>query len=152
MDGNSCKLWAVLNVHGADVCTWVPQSETDLSGSTLSLSHHITEASLSTELNINICLTFFALQLKKNPSKSYSNNHCRDLLYNIRFPLSISCLPRINWLSLYYIATLSLCLISVFWQQKMLKKTRVMKCFPNHFWAHCFNLYHQARLALRHED
>lgn len=65
MDGNSCKLWAVLNVHGADVCTWVPQSETDLSGSTLSLSHHITEASLSTELNINICLTVFCSPIKR---------------------------------------------------------------------------------------
>lgn len=42
MDGNSCKLCAVLNVHGADVCTRVPQSEADLSGSTLSpiLSYH----------------------------------------------------------------------------------------------------------------
>lgn len=64
MDGNSCKLWVVLNVHGADVCTRVSQSETDPSGATLGRSHHITVASLSTELNTNICLTVFALQLK----------------------------------------------------------------------------------------
>lgn len=83
MDGNSCKLWAVLNVHSADVCTWVPQSETDLSGSTLGLSHPITVASLSIELNINICLTVSALQLKEDLTKSYSNNHWRPLLDRI---------------------------------------------------------------------
>lgn len=41
------------------------QSEADLSDSTKGRSHHITVASLSTELNTNICLTIFALQFKK---------------------------------------------------------------------------------------
>lgn len=64
MDGNSCKLWAVLNVHSADVCIRVPQPETDLSSATLGLSHHLAAASLGSELRVNSCLTVFALQLK----------------------------------------------------------------------------------------
>lgn len=36
MDGNSCKLGVVPNVHSADVCTRVPQSESD---PTLGRSH-----------------------------------------------------------------------------------------------------------------
>lgn len=73
MDGNSCKLWAVLNVHGADVCTWVSQSETDLSGSTLSLSH-IAVASLGTGLKINHCVRISALQLQGGGAQKKRQN------------------------------------------------------------------------------
>lgn len=61
MDGSSCELCAVPNVRGADVCTWVPQSETELCECALGLSHHITGASLSPALHINICLQLLFL-------------------------------------------------------------------------------------------
>lgn len=133
MDGNSCKLWAVLNVHGADVCTWVSQSETDLSGSTLSLSHNAV-ASLGTGLKIKHCVRVSARQLRGGKQKKKATG-CSAL----------SCTTRILFIYLKVAIEKKL-----FWEVKLVKKRKQLQhdlnlnTFPNHRWLCCFNFHHQA--------
>lgn len=72
MDGNSCNLGVVPNVHGADVCTPVPQSESD---PTLSPSH-ISVASFNAELHSHR-ETLFSCSYTITPIHS-SVTDCKD--------------------------------------------------------------------------
>lgn len=141
MDGNSCKLWAVLNVHGADVCTWVSQSETDLSGSTLSLSH-IAVASLGTGLKINHCVRVSALQLRGREGAQKKPDRMQCVVLHRSHPL-YSPYSR-HWKK-------------AFLEGKDGKKEPAklrhdlnLNTFPNYRWLCCFNFHHQICFSLRH--